>query len=95
MLSAQVIEESSSTTKVRKQSGPSGGGKDKPPKKASENGKDGSLSPAGQSQLRAQQLALVREVEMNWYLKLCDLSHEGTTACITGMPHSFSSEAWF
>lgn len=86
MLSARVVEESS-TAKVRKQSGPSGGGKDKPPKKAPENGKDRSLSPAGQSQLRAQQLALVREVEMNWYLKLCGLSSEGTTACITGMPH--------
>lgn len=86
MLSARVAEESN-TTKAKKQSGPSGGGKDKPPKKASENGKDGSPSPKGQSQLRAQQLALVREVEMNWYLRLCDLSSEGTTACVTGMPH--------
>lgn len=87
MLSARIIEDpGSTTTKVRKQPG-SGGGKEKLPKKASENGKDGSLSPAGQTQLRAQQLALVREVEMNWYLKLCDLSHDGTTACITGMLH--------
>lgn len=81
MLSARVVEESN-TTKLRKQAA-----KDKPPKKATDNGKDGSLSPARQSQLRAQQLALVREMEMNWYLKLCDLSFEGTTAYITGMPH--------
>nr|KAF6474578.1 hypothetical protein HJG63_007058 [Rousettus aegyptiacus] len=90
MLSARTgaagsqIEE---TTKLRKQSGLSAVGKDKSPKKASENGKDSSLSPSGQSQLRARQLALVREVEMNWYLKLCDLSSEHTTAYTTGMPH--------
>lgn len=90
MLSARTgaagsqIEE---TTKLRKQSGLSAVDKDKSPKKASENGKDSSLSPSGQSQLRARQLALVREVEMNWYLKLCDLSSEHTTAYTTGMPH--------
>ncbi|KAM9189969.1 voltage-gated potassium channel subunit beta-1 isoform 4-T4 [Dugong dugon] len=74
-------------TKLRKQSGFSVGGKDKSPKKAPENGKDCSLSPSGQTQLRVRQLALLREVEMNWYLKLCDLSSEHTTACTTGMPH--------
>ncbi|XP_027958859.1 voltage-gated potassium channel subunit beta-1 isoform X1 [Eumetopias jubatus] len=73
--------------KLRKQSGLSIGGKDKSPKKAPENGKDSSLSPSGQSQLRARQLALVREVEMNWYLKLYELSGEHTSACTTGMPH--------
>ncbi|XP_006908267.1 voltage-gated potassium channel subunit beta-1 isoform X1 [Pteropus alecto] len=90
MLSARTgaagsqIEEN---TKLRKQSGLSAVGKDKSPKKASENGKDSSLGPSGQIQLRARQLALVREVEMNWYLKLCDLSSEHTTAYTTGMPH--------
>uniref|UniRef100_A0A8C8YJN6 Voltage-gated potassium channel subunit beta-1 n=1 Tax=Prolemur simus TaxID=1328070 RepID=A0A8C8YJN6_PROSS len=81
---SQISEES---TKLRKQSVFSGTGKDKSPKKASENGKDSSLSPSGQSQLRARQLALLREVEMNWYLKLCDLSGEHSTAHTTGMPH--------
>uniref|UniRef100_A0A2K6SWF7 Voltage-gated potassium channel subunit beta-1 n=1 Tax=Saimiri boliviensis boliviensis TaxID=39432 RepID=A0A2K6SWF7_SAIBB len=79
---SQISEEN---TKLRKQSGFSVAGKDKSPKKASENGKDSSLSPSGQSQLRARQLALLREVEMNCYLKLCDLSSEHTTACTTGM----------
>lgn len=85
MLSARVLEDSSS--KVRKQPGPPGGGKDKPPKKAPEHGKDGSPSPSAQSQRRAQQLALARDVEMSWYLKLCGLSSEGTPAGVTGMPH--------
>ncbi|XP_040336504.1 voltage-gated potassium channel subunit beta-1 isoform X1 [Herpailurus yagouaroundi] len=81
---SQISEEN---PKFRRQSGLSTGGKDKSPKKASENGKDGSLSPTGQTQLRARQLALVREVEMNWYLKLYDLSSEHTAAHTTGMPH--------
>ncbi|KAF6384891.1 hypothetical protein mRhiFer1_007151 [Rhinolophus ferrumequinum] len=78
------------TPKLKKQSGLSVGSKDKSPKKASanaENGKDSSLSPSGQTQLRERQLALLREVEMNWYLKLCNLSSERSTACTTGMPH--------
>ncbi|XP_058586283.1 voltage-gated potassium channel subunit beta-1 isoform X1 [Neofelis nebulosa] len=81
---SQIAEEN---PKFRRQSGLSTGGKDKSPKKASENGKDSSLSPTGQTQLRARQLALVREVEMNWYLKLYDLSSEHTAAHTTGMPH--------
>ncbi|KAL1778382.1 voltage-gated potassium channel subunit beta-1 isoform X1, partial [Sigmodon hispidus] len=81
---SQISEDNS---KFRKQSALSSGGKDKSPKKAPENVKDGSLSPCGQSQLRARQLALLREVEMNWYLKLCELSSEHTTAHTTGMPH--------
>lgn len=81
---SQISEEN---TKFRRQSGLSTGGKDKSPKKASENEKDRSLSPTGQTQLRARQLALVREVEMNWYLKLYDLSSEHTTVHTTGMPH--------
>lgn len=81
---SQISEEN---PKFRRQSGLSTGGKDKSPKKASENGKDRSLSPTGQTQLRARQLALVREVEMNWYLKLYDLSSEHTAAHTAGMPH--------
>lgn len=81
---SQASEEN---TKLRKQPGLSLGGKDKSPKKASENGKGSSPSPSGQTQLRARQLALVREAEMNWYLKLYDLSSEHTTACTSGMPH--------
>lgn len=81
---SQIAEEHS---KLRKQSGLSTGGKDKSPKKAPDDGKDSSLSPSGQSQLRARQLALVREAEMNWYLKLYELSGEHTSAYTTGMPH--------
>ncbi|XP_069418062.1 voltage-gated potassium channel subunit beta-1 isoform X1 [Ovis canadensis] len=80
----QISEEN---PKLRKPSGFSVGSKDKSPKKAAENGKESSLSPSGQIQLRARQLALVREVEMNWYLKLWELSTEHTTAYTTGMPH--------
>ncbi|KAM9696497.1 voltage-gated potassium channel subunit beta-1 isoform 1-T1 [Dama dama] len=80
----QISEENS---KLRKLSGFSVGSKDKSPKKVAENGKESSLSPSGQTQLRARQLALVREVEMNWYLKLWGLSGEHTTAHTTGMPH--------
>ena len=85
MLSSQILEENNS--KLKKPSGPSGRGKDRSPKKASENGKDSSLSPSGQTQLRERQLALVRDMEMNWYLKLWDLSSQGTTACTAAMPH--------
>ena len=81
---SQILEEK---PKLRKLSGLPIGSIDKSPKKASENGKDSSLSPSGQTQLRARQLALVREVEMNWYLKLWELSSEHTTAYTTGMPH--------
>lgn len=84
---SQISEDNS---KFRKQSGLSSGGKDRSPKKAPENAKDSSLSPTGQSQLRARQLALLREVEMNWYLKLCELSSEHTTAHTTGMPHRWA-----
>lgn len=81
---SQISEED---PKLRKLSGLPIESKDKSPKKASESGKDSSLSPSGQTQLRARQLALVREVEVNWYLKLWELSSEHTTAYTTGMPH--------
>ncbi|XP_066889998.1 voltage-gated potassium channel subunit beta-1 isoform X1 [Kogia breviceps] len=81
---SQISEEK---PKLRKLSGLPIGSKDKSPKKASEGGKDSSLSPSGQTQLRARQLALVRDVEVNWYLKLWELSSEHTTAYTTSMPH--------
>ncbi|XP_026969275.1 voltage-gated potassium channel subunit beta-1 isoform X1 [Sagmatias obliquidens] len=81
---SQISEED---PKLRKLSGLPIESKDKSPKKASESGKDSSLSPSGQTQLRARQLALAREVEVNWYLKLWELSSEHTTAYTTGMPH--------
>ncbi|XP_004281867.1 voltage-gated potassium channel subunit beta-1 isoform X1 [Orcinus orca] len=81
---SQISEED---PKLRKLSGLPIESKDKSPKKASESGKDSSLIPSGQTQLRARQLALAREVEVNWYLKLWELSSEHTTAYTTGMPH--------
>uniref|UniRef100_A0A8C3YT53 Voltage-gated potassium channel subunit beta-1 n=1 Tax=Catagonus wagneri TaxID=51154 RepID=A0A8C3YT53_9CETA len=81
---SQISEENH---RLRRLSGLSIGSKDKSPKKTAEKGKDSSLSPSGQTQLRARQLALAREVEMNWYLKLWELSSEHTIACTTGMPH--------
>ncbi|XP_059955956.1 voltage-gated potassium channel subunit beta-1 isoform X1 [Mesoplodon densirostris] len=81
---SQISEEN---PKLRQPSGLPIESKDTSPKKASESGKDSSLSPSGQTQLRARQLALVREVEVNWYLKLRELSSEHTTAYTTGMPH--------
>nr|XP_030698257.1 voltage-gated potassium channel subunit beta-1 isoform X1 [Globicephala melas] len=81
---SQISEED---PKLRKLSGLPIESKDKSPKKASDSGKDSSLSPSGQTQLRARQLALAREVEVNWYLKLWELSSEHTTAYTTGMPH--------
>lgn len=80
----QLAEDSS---RLRKQSGLSVGGKDRSPKKASEGGKDGSLSPSGPARLRVRPVALGRDVELSWYLRLQELSSEHTTACTTGMPH--------
>eukprot|EP00071_Canis_lupus_P030932 XP_022264489.1 voltage-gated potassium channel subunit beta-1 isoform X1 [Canis lupus familiaris] len=80
----QIAEDS---TRLRKQSGLSVGGKDRSPKKASEGGKDGSLSPSVPARLRVRPVALGRDVELSWYLRLQELSSEHTTACTTGMPH--------
>ncbi|MGH0140288.1 UNVERIFIED_CONTAM: hypothetical protein FKN15_046069 [Acipenser sinensis] len=38
-----------------------------------------------QVQQRVRRHALIRELEMSWYLKIFDLSHEETTAFQTGM----------
>ncbi|XP_019327567.1 PREDICTED: voltage-gated potassium channel subunit beta-1 isoform X4 [Aptenodytes forsteri] len=72
--------------KLRKQSVHSLGSRERPLKSSSENGKE-SRARAGQPQQHAWRLALLRELEMNWYLRVCELSHEYTIAYTTGMPH--------
>ncbi|KAM9007235.1 voltage-gated potassium channel subunit beta-1 isoform 1-T1 [Guaruba guarouba] len=74
------------TLKLRKQSVLSLGSRERAVKSNSESGKE-SRARAGQLQQRARQLALLRELEMNWYLRVCELSHEYTIAYTTGMPH--------
>ncbi|NWW75073.1 KCAB1 protein, partial [Climacteris rufus] len=72
--------------KLRKQSVLSLGSRDRALKSSSEGSKEGRPR-SGQPQQRARRLALLRELEMNWYLRLCELSHEFTIAYTTGMPH--------
>ncbi|GAB0193796.1 voltage-gated potassium channel subunit beta-1 [Grus japonensis] len=72
--------------KLRKQSVLSLGSRDRALKNSSESGKEGRAR-ASQPQQRARRLALLRELEMNWYLRVCELSHEYTIAYTTGMPH--------
>ncbi|XP_074734495.1 voltage-gated potassium channel subunit beta-1 isoform X1 [Strix uralensis] len=74
------------TLKLRKQSVLSLGTRERTLKSSSESGKEGRAR-AGQPQQRARRLALLRELEMNWYLRVCELSHEYTIAYTTGMPH--------
>ncbi|XP_062354932.1 voltage-gated potassium channel subunit beta-1 isoform X3 [Cinclus cinclus] len=72
--------------KLRKQSVLSLGSRERALKSSAESSKEGRAR-AGQPQQRARRLALLRELEMNWYLRLCELSHEYTIAYTTGMPH--------
>ncbi|NWY74581.1 KCAB1 protein, partial [Erithacus rubecula] len=72
--------------KLRKQSVLSLGSRERALKSSAEGSKEGRAR-AGQPQQRARRLALLRELEMNWYLRLCELSHEYTIAYTTGMPH--------
>ncbi|XP_054241688.1 voltage-gated potassium channel subunit beta-1 isoform X4 [Indicator indicator] len=72
--------------KLRKQSVLSLGSRERALKTTSESGKE-SRGRGGQPQQRARRLALLRELEMNWYLRVCELSHEYTIAYTTGMPH--------
>ncbi|NXB47388.1 KCAB1 protein, partial [Leucopsar rothschildi] len=72
--------------KLRKQSVLSLGSRERALKSSAEGSKEGRARP-GQPQQRARRLALLRELEMNWYLRLCELSHEYTIAYTTGMPH--------
>lgn len=76
------------TLKLRKQSVLSLGSRERAVKSNSESGKE-SRARAGQLQQRARRLALLRELEMNWYLRICELSHEYTIAYTTGMPHRY------
>ncbi|XP_065266617.1 voltage-gated potassium channel subunit beta-1 isoform X4 [Emys orbicularis] len=75
------------TAKLRKHSVLSLGSREKAPKSSSESSKDNRLNTTGQTQQRGWRLALMRELEMNWYLKICNLSYEHTIAYTTGMPH--------
>ncbi|XP_077682355.1 voltage-gated potassium channel subunit beta-1 isoform X4 [Eretmochelys imbricata] len=75
------------TAKLRKHSVLSLGSREKAPKSSFEKSKDNRLNTTGQIQQRGWRLALMRELEMNWYLKICDLSYEHTIAYTTGMPH--------
>ncbi|KAG8581035.1 hypothetical protein GDO81_007527 [Engystomops pustulosus] len=59
----------------------------KAPKSVAENGKGKRHSAAGQVQPRTGKTALLYELEMNWYLRVCELSYEYTVACRTGMPY--------
>ncbi|KAM6357231.1 voltage-gated potassium channel subunit beta-1 isoform 4-T4 [Alca torda] len=72
--------------KLRKQSVLSLGSRERALKSSSESVKEG-RGRGGQPQQRARRLALLRELEMNWYLRVCELSHEYTIAYTTGMPH--------
>lgn len=49
--------------------------------------KDTKKTTLDQMQLKARRAALLREMEMTWYLKACELSHEYTVAYMSGMPH--------
>ncbi|OPJ85465.1 hypothetical protein AV530_001690 [Patagioenas fasciata monilis] len=80
--------------KLRKQSVLSLGSRDRAPKCPSEGGKE-PRGRAGQPQQRARRLALLRELETNWYLRLCELSHEFTIAYTTGMPHRYVAQQPF
>ncbi|XP_077344229.1 voltage-gated potassium channel subunit beta-1 isoform X1 [Lithobates pipiens] len=76
----KIVDES---TKLRKYSVVSLG--NKAPKSVAENGKGKRHSAAGQVQPRSGKTSLLYELEMNWYLRVCDLSYENTVACRTGM----------
>lgn len=41
----------------------------------------------GQMKQKSRILALSHQLEMNWYLKICELSYEYTVAHTSGMPH--------
>lgn len=74
--------------KLRKQSVLSLGSRDRAVKSSAESSKESRARP-GQPQQRARRLALLRELEMNWYLRVCELSQEFTIAYTTGMPHRY------
>ncbi|NXJ14288.1 KCAB1 protein, partial [Odontophorus gujanensis] len=71
--------------KLRKQSVLSLGSRERAPRGSTEGAKEARAKLAAQQ--RARRLALLRELEMSWYLRGCELSHEHTVAYTTGMPH--------
>uniref|UniRef100_A0A8D2MY53 Voltage-gated potassium channel subunit beta-1 n=1 Tax=Zonotrichia albicollis TaxID=44394 RepID=A0A8D2MY53_ZONAL len=78
--------------KLRKQSVLSVGSRERALRGSADGSKDGqgqARARPGQPQQRARRLALLRELEMNWYLRVCELSHEFTIAYTTGMPHRY------
>lgn len=76
--------------KLRKQSVLSLGSRDRALRSSADSSKEGQgRARPGQPQQRARRLALLRELEMNWYLRVCELSHEFTIAYTTGMPHRY------
>ncbi|XP_015147135.1 voltage-gated potassium channel subunit beta-1 isoform X1 [Gallus gallus] len=71
--------------KLRKQSVLSLGSRERASRGSTEGTKEARAKLAAQQ--RARRLALLRELEMSWYLRGCELSHEHTVAYTTGMPH--------
>ncbi|XP_032081445.1 voltage-gated potassium channel subunit beta-1 isoform X1 [Thamnophis elegans] len=49
--------------------------------------KENRYSIYGQMKQKSRILALLHQMEMNWYLKICELSYEYTVAHTSGMPH--------
>ena len=70
--------------KLRKQSVLSLGSRERASRGSTEGTKEARAKLAAQQ--RARRLALLRELEMSWYLRGCELSHEHTVAYTTGMP---------
>ncbi|XP_069474531.1 voltage-gated potassium channel subunit beta-1 isoform X1 [Ambystoma mexicanum] len=73
--------------KLRKYSVVSLSSRDKALKGLSDNGKGKRHSAAGQVPQKARRFALMREMEMNWYLSTFELSYEHSVAITTGMPY--------
>lgn len=49
--------------------------------------KENTYSIYGQRKEKFRILALLHQLEMNWYLKICESSYEYTVAHTSGMPH--------
>lgn len=49
--------------------------------------KENTYSIYGQRKQKSKILALLHQLEMNWYLNICELSFEYTVAHTSGMPH--------
>ncbi|KFP05806.1 Voltage-gated potassium channel subunit beta-1, partial [Calypte anna] len=73
--------------KLRKQSVLSLGSRERARKSSSESGKERGARSVPALQPSARRLALLRELEMNWYLRGCELSREFTIASTTRTPN--------